>query len=323
MTTQEETLALTRAWSRGDNGMIRRVIGQIAAHAVAKNGRDTAYSNELRRLAGTSDGMIAEANAVIGKFMDAGGGIDRTGHRLILPESVCRQVDQFVAERSHAGALASHGLSPASRMLLLGGPGTGKTSLAGVLADRLGLPLRVVRLDRLVASHLGETLANIGLLFDQLDRTPCVAFMDEADALLGARGGVDDVGEMRRATNLLLQRLDRWSPAGVLVAASNMSRLLDAAALRRFDVRIVMPATVGGDAGRLLRARFEELGMPVVGLDGDEARAESVASGLSPALVVQTVDGCVRAAVCADEASVDWADVSDRLESARSSGAVR
>ena len=79
--------------------------------------------------------------------------------------------------------LARHGLRPARRLLLIGPPGTGKTSTARVLAGELGLPLFAIRLDTIITKFMGETAAKLRLIFDALVETRGVYLFDEVDAL--------------------------------------------------------------------------------------------------------------------------------------------
>lgn len=66
-------------------------------------------------------------------------------------------------------------------------PGCGKTLCAEVFAAELGLPLFVVKLDRLISSYLGETAGNVRKIFEFAKRQPCVLFLDEFDALARSR----------------------------------------------------------------------------------------------------------------------------------------
>jgi AAA+ superfamily predicted ATPase len=73
------------------------------------------------------------------------------------------------------------------------------------------LPLVVARLDSLISSYLGTTAKNIRMLFEFAQRTPCVLFLDESDAM---------------------------SSDSLLLAATNHDCLLDSAVWQRFDYKL-------------------------------------------------------------------------------------
>lgn len=308
-TSQADMLTLVRAWMRGDTTTMRSLFTKLGEQA-AHNG-ETAYSQELKR-AGMFIPTVNELS--ISHYVDSNQ--TETTHTLIIPDQIRKQIDLVVLERDHADDLAQHGLNPVSKLLLTGKPGTGKTSVAILIARQLHVPLYTVRLDRLVESRLGKTLNNIGILFDQVKRQSCVLFLDEADSLLAARDGRDDVPEMRRATNLLLQELDRWDSQNVLIAASNMTELLDSAAFRRFDTHIRMPDTIGAYAQQLIMSRFIELHMQY---EGDWSTVISHAMNLSPAIVLRCVDNLVRETILHQSNMIRLSILGERLHAESSS----
>jgi SpoVK/Ycf46/Vps4 family AAA+-type ATPase len=131
--------------------------------------------------------------------------------------------------------IRKRGLPVRSKLLFCGPPGCGKTLCAEVFASELGLPLFVVKLDRLISSYLGETATNIRKIFEFARKRPCVLFLDEFDALARSRGDSSEHNELRRVVNSLLLFIDRMQPKGFLVAATNLDKSLDPAIWRRFD----------------------------------------------------------------------------------------
>jgi SpoVK/Ycf46/Vps4 family AAA+-type ATPase len=118
--------------------------------------------------------------------------------------------------------------------------------LAFAIAASLGLPLVVAKLDGLVSSFLGTTARNIGNLFDFANRYRCILLLDEFDALAKVRDDPQEVGEIKRVVNTLLQNLDS-RPYGLTIAITNHPDLLDTAVWRRFEIRIEVPAPTPED----------------------------------------------------------------------------
>ncbi len=158
----------------------------------------------------------------------------------ILNASLSAAITDLLAEWQRGDDLARVGAKPHMRCLIYGPPGVGKTKLARYLAQQLGLPCLEVRLDGLVSSFLGTTARNIGALFDYANRYRCVLFLDEFDAVAKARDDAQEIGEIKRVVNTLLQSLDARNGLGITLAATNHDHLLDTAVWRRFDARIEM-----------------------------------------------------------------------------------
>jgi hypothetical protein len=159
----------------------------------------------------------------------------------ILNSPLAAGIDDLLAEWMRGDDLARVGAKPHMRCLIYGPPGVGKTKLARYLAHQLSLPCLEVRLDGLVSSFLGTTARNIGALFDFANRYRCVLFLDEFDAVAKARDDAQEIGEIKRVVNTLLQSIDSRNGLGITLAATNHEHLLDPAVWRRFDARIEIP----------------------------------------------------------------------------------
>jgi SpoVK/Ycf46/Vps4 family AAA+-type ATPase len=146
---------------------------------------------------------------------------------------------ELLEEFRHGDTLRRHGLPVASKLLFCGPPGCGKTLTAEIFARETGLPLLVARLDAIISSFLGETASNLRKLFEEVERRPCVLFLDEFDALARTRGDGAEHNEMRRVVNSLLMLIDRYKGRGFIIAATNVEESLDDAIWRRFDDVIV------------------------------------------------------------------------------------
>ena len=159
----------------------------------------------------------------------------------LLDQALQSAVESLVQEWQNSAALLSGGITPPSTILIYGLPGTGKTSLATSIASMLGLPLVTARLDGLISSFLGTTGRNIGNLFSFANRYRCILLLDEFDAVAKARDDSQEIGEIKRVVNAILQNIDGRRPHGLTIAITNHEQLLDSAVWRRFDVRLAVP----------------------------------------------------------------------------------
>lgn len=162
-------------------------------------------------------------------------------------ERACREL---IEEQQRADLLRSHGLEPRHRILLVGPPGNGKTSLAEAIAEALAVQFFVIRYDAVIGSFLGETASRLRRVFDYARTTPCVLFFDEFDAVGKERGDVNETGEIKRVAASLLMQVDDLPSYTLIAAASNHPELLDRAVWRRFQVRLELPAPAQGQLSR-------------------------------------------------------------------------
>jgi SpoVK/Ycf46/Vps4 family AAA+-type ATPase len=68
-----------------------------------------------------------------------------------------------------------------------------------------------------------------------------VLLMDEFDAIAKVRDDPQEVGEIKRVVNTLLQNLDARRAVGLTIGVTNHEALLDSAVWRRFDVQLSVP----------------------------------------------------------------------------------
>lgn len=166
---------------------------------------------------------------------------ERRLEQLLLPkpvEEVCRNL---IEEQSRSDLLRSHGLEPRNKILLVGPPGNGKTSLAEAISEALMLPLLTVKYESIVGAYLGETATRLGKLFDYVKTRQCVLFFDEFETLGKERGDTHETGEIKRVVSSLLLQIDALPSYVVVIAATNHDALLDRAAWRRFQLRLSLP----------------------------------------------------------------------------------
>ncbi|WP_105233842.1 AAA family ATPase [Escherichia albertii] len=144
----------------------------------------------------------------------------------------------FIQNVIHQNELIENGIPGKLNLLLSGPPGTGKTLVAGHIASKLNKPLYVVRLDSVISSLLGDTAKNLRQIFDFVPTKDGVLFLDEVDAVAKLRDDNQEVGELKRVVNTLIQGLDSLDDSAIVIAATNHSKLLDPAIWRRFPYKI-------------------------------------------------------------------------------------
>lgn len=188
----------------------------------------------------------------------------------VLPAQAQAAYDSLVGEWNHETQLIRLGLPVSRSLLIYGPPGTGKTTLGLAIAARLGRPAVVARLDGLISSLLGNTARNLGALFEFCNRYDCVLLLDEFDAIAKIRDDSNEVGEIKRVVNALLQNLDKRTLFGLTIAVTNHERLLDTAIWRRFEHQIQL-GLPGYDA------RTEIARVSLRGLDDEETVAKAIA----------------------------------------------
>jgi len=182
-------------------------------------------------------------------------------HHMVLPDSVEKFFIRIEKEYAARTRLATYGLYARKRILLYGPPGCGKSLGAERLAWATGLSLHKVRFDSLISSFFGETATNLKKVFDSAEKVPCALFLDECDTIARARGERNDVGEVSRVVNMLLQLLEDYKGDGLVIAATNHYESLDKAIYRRFDEAIEIPMPDEPEITLLLKTTLATLGV--------------------------------------------------------------
>ena len=179
----------------------------------------------------------------------------RLPDELILDQPNRALFDSLVREFRHRDNLRRHGLTPRRKLLFCGPPGCGKTLAAEIFAVQTGLPFRVLRIDALVSSFLGETASNLRKVFDDAARRPSVLFLDEFDAIAHTRLDQTEHSEMRRVVNSLLLLIENRTIPGAIIAATNLQDKIDRALWRRFDEVVLFDLPGLADVKAVLRLK--------------------------------------------------------------------
>lgn len=150
-------------------------------------------------------------------------------------------------------------------VLLLGGPGTGKTLMARAVAGEAGVPFFHMSGSEFVEMFVGVGASRVRSLFEKAKKmSPCIIFIDEIDAVGRRRGtGVGGGHDEREQTlNQILVEMDGFETTNnvIVIAATNRPDVLDPALLRpgRFDRRVVIENPDLNDREEILKVHAKK-----------------------------------------------------------------
>ena len=236
-------LKLVKAGLSGDTALTKKVVQAVIAEERVK--QHNVIADQLEDALRTNTGLTTTHGrsiaAVLHDKIDSflySVSPSKPLSRLVLEKFVVDSIREFVLEYSRADILRSYSLEPRNRVLLVGEPGNGKTSIAEVIATELMLPMFVIRYDGIIGSYLGETASRLEKMFNFIKTQQCVLFFDEFDAIGKERGDEHETGEIKRVVSSLLLQIDKLPSYVIVVAATNHSELLDKAVWRRFQVKL-------------------------------------------------------------------------------------
>ena len=252
-------LNLVRAGARGDQAQFQKTVEAMAADERAKKHGILADrliaqlqgNNGRQRPLAQSPRPVLSSPLVVERIPQ------RRIEDMILSSEAAQAVQELIEEQHRADLLRSFNIEPRSRVLLVGPPGNGKTSLAEAIADALSAPFLVVQYEAVIGSYLGETAQRIRQVFEHARSRHCVLFFDEFDVVGKERGDTHETGEIKRVVSSLLLQVDALPSYVVVVTASNHPELLDRAVWRRFQIRLELPPPKQGQVEEWFR-RFEK-----------------------------------------------------------------
>ncbi len=268
MARSDLLLGLVKAGASGDRRLLRSVVEAIIAEERSK--QHNVFADRLdRAISGIGNGVghttqsAQELPTSRGREFISEIRPERRLEDLFIPDVARLACEQLLEEQRRADLLRSHSLEPRHRVLLVGPPGNGKTSLAEAIAEALAVPFFVIRYDAIIGSFLGETATRLKRTFDYVRTTPCVIFFDEFDAIGKERGDRHETGEIKRVVSSLLMQIDDLPSYSVIIAATNHAELLDRAVWRRFQLRIELPVPSRKAMSAFIEQFFKRFDEPV------------------------------------------------------------
>ena len=238
--------------------------------------------------------------------------IETTLADLVLTGDQEGEIQKIVKAIEHREYLAEIGLREIGKLLFVGPPGTGKTTVSRALAHELGLPFVEVKLSMITSQYLGETSKNVEKSFEVAKRlSPCILFIDEFDSVAKTRRS-DEHAALKRAVNTLLKSIDEVSLVRdevLLIGATNHPDQLDAAAWRRFDEIVNFPKPDRDMRADILRVVTKE--MKIADFDPEEVADRT--SGLTGSDLRMVLREAVLGALTEDRMTITQADVMEAV----------
>ena len=306
-TTEERINAWTEALSR--RGWDGSVAAEIADRFYSVGG--TTVERVLDRAGAEAGGQEPEVEKIWAACREAArpefsGLAQRIVPRykwddLILSDKIVHQLkhivqylDQQETVYHHWGASKVRARGYGMKVLFSGGPGTGKTMCAEVIAGSLNLDLFKVDLSSVISRWVGETEKNLKEIFDAAEGGGSVILFDEADSLFGSRGEVKQAQDRfaNQEVSFLLQRLESFE--GCAVLTTNLQENIDEAFLRRFGAVIEFPMPSPPERYKLWERAF-----PAGAPRGDDLDLQYLAKNFvlaGGAIVNSAINACIMAA---------------------------
>ncbi|MCL4849430.1 MAG: ATP-dependent zinc metalloprotease FtsH [Acidobacteria bacterium] len=270
----------------------------------------------FRRMGGAEGGIMSFARSKAKVFAEDDvkvtftdvAGVDEAAHEL-------REIVEFLktpAKYTSLGGRIPRGV------LLVGPPGTGKTLLARAVAGEAKVPFFSLSGSEFVEMFVGVGAARVRDLFKQAEqRSPCIIFIDELDALgkVRVQSPMGSHEEREQTLNQLLSEMDGFDArkAIIVMGATNRPEVLDPALLRpgRFDRQVLVdkPDVKGREAILNIHVKQVKLA-PEVDLPVIAART----AGFAGADLANLVNEATLLAARRDKAHVDARDFDEAID---------
>ncbi len=223
-------------------GQIKDAISTARNVLIAKNPGNSKLSMEVLNMgckAQSNRNLVAFARKIEPHY---------TWEDIVLPDDIKKQLKEISGYIKYRGIVYTDwgfdkkfSLGKGLNALFSGPSGTGKTMSAEIIARDAGLDLYKIDLSNVVSKYIGETEKNLSKIFKEAETSNAILFFDEADALFGKRSEVKDAHDRYAniETGYLLQKMEEYE--GVVILATNLSKNIDDAFLRRLHFVIDFP----------------------------------------------------------------------------------
>jgi transitional endoplasmic reticulum ATPase len=257
----------------GLDELARRTKGRTPA-AIAQ-ACDVAALAAFREAAGTGKKVRISKHHLL-HALHHGAGEDRpmvedwSWDRLVLPERTVAELQQIQSLIEDPEQSTALGVDPPTGVLLTGPPGTGKTTVAKVLAAEACCSFYPVSAADVTSRWVGESEQRIARLFRRARaNAPSIVFIDEIDAIGAQRG---QLGAYDRQIDQLLTEIDGMGSArGVLViGATNRPQAIDPALTRGGRLSRTIDIPLPDPDARLAILTMLTKAMPLHGVDLEE-----------------------------------------------------
>ena len=229
--------------------------------------------------------------------------------QIVLSKYTQEAIYSFVESYNRRDALLKSGFDASNSLLLYGPPGCGKTTVAQFISSITGLPLVTAKLDGLVSSLLGSTAKNIRRIFDYASKRECILFLDEFDVVAKKRDDKNELGELKRVVNSLIQNIDAFSNDSILIAATNHHELLDSAIWRRFTTVITLEKPQKDEIFQLLHVLLKGKKSNFLAIPKKMCYIEDALVGLSHSDIKTVIFNAMRGVILSDRDCLTNCDV--------------
>lgn len=146
------------------------------------------------------------------------------------------------------------GASVPRAVLFEGPPGTGKTTMARIIASQSNIPLVYVPVESIMSKWFGESERRLDAIFDRAGALArSIVFLDEIDAFAGSRDRLMHEGT-RRILSVLLRQMQGLVDTSnvVVIGATNRKDDLDPALQSRFNLFVHFPLPEADERAAIL-----------------------------------------------------------------------